>query len=473
MNLVYKQHTFDKILAYTLSLALLVCAIIFYIERTTYSDTPIYIFEMIQKDKLWVATNRYISIFSQILPYIGLQLGAGLNVILLLYSINLILIPISLSLISLWKFKDYKSSIAILLFYTLINNFLFYYPVSEFQMGLTCLLFYHAYFTYNKEHKINFSFVITNIILIPTIIFSHPLSLVAFLIWLSFYVLSNKDFKNKRLLLPITLAIIAFTIKTIFFATIVEDQNYDVEKTNLLLKFDGDIAHALSNNLSVNFINYWKAHYFILFFIFALVVAFYIKRKQFINLFLFLACVLGSWSMVTIAFNNLSYEHYTEHMYQLVNFTLCLHLIHILKDGIKYNKIINFIIIVACIFSISKIVSNKAFLQKRINWYQQYFEVMRNNNIKKAIISPENKNHSLYTHDWASYYETALLSSLNNKDSAAIIIFANDSRRISNINKHPEYFNQQYFNIVDTTLYYNLDSLSLTDLTGGTIFTNK
>lgn len=200
--------------------ALLLCsyALAFAKERIIFSDTSGYLIDMINSGSFVLPTNRFVGILAQLLPLAGLGLGLPLPVLVSLYSFNFILLPIVCAVLCWLWLKQFRVALAILLLYVVMSIKLFYYPVSEFRMGLCLLLFYHAFFIYSikAEYPKRILFRLIGTLLIVTIIFSHPLSIVAFLVWAG-WLLVTAPISKRALIFPAIAGISAFLLKELFF----------------------------------------------------------------------------------------------------------------------------------------------------------------------------------------------------------------------------------------------------------------
>src|SRR5690606_11968013 len=86
------------VLMYLLIGALLVFSISLMKERIMLSDTSGYLLNLINNKTFCVPTNRFVSIFTQVLPLGGIALGLSFKTVLLLYSLNCTLIAVAIAL---------------------------------------------------------------------------------------------------------------------------------------------------------------------------------------------------------------------------------------------------------------------------------------------------------------------------------------------------------------------------------------
>lgn len=418
----------DKLLIYITSAILLVLAAVFYKERTTFSDTAAYVSHIMARDKFEIGVvSRYVSIIPEFLPYCAFKIGLPLKYILLLYSLSFTLIPVSLSLVALNKFKETYTSWSILIFYTLMSMNLFFYPVSEYQIGLFFLLFYMGYLAnLEKSFKIDWRFVIISIVFIPTIIFSHPLSGLAFATLMILY-LVFKGVNIGQLVIILSTSIISTIVRKLFF-----DVEYDQKKLDQIDNFKKFDSEDLFQELGKTFNKLLIQDYFLIIVLSILTLLFLLNSRKIGAALIYIISIVAWWLLVTVSFKNEVYDHYYEHMYQaiplIVSFGFCQLLLR--SANFRWQIVLTSTILV---ISLGKIYSRSQFYTERISWFENCFALMNKIKCKKAIFTTE---YTLPSQGrvsfWSIPYETLLLSSLDgNQQSKTIYVTGN----LENIDK--------------------------------------
>ncbi len=410
-----KKTEFVAIMFFLLCITVL--AAVFYKERVLFNDTVNCIMDMFKKDTLNVTTNRYVSIFSQVLPYAAFKSDASLRTIIFLYSLNLILIPVGLSLLSMVWFGETKTTWSILLFYTIMSNRLFYYPISEFQGGLCFLLFYIGFTEYilSKNGIKNRMFWILSIIFIPTIVFSHPLSILVVAGWLIFRLSVNRNF-----FIPLTiiglLSISSRFIKKIFFSSIYDDTKSKNAENLLSFKME-----YLDQRLANQFYEAIREDYFLVPFLIILAIAALIKLKKYLGAVVFTLVILSFWVLITVTFKDDLYWYYSEHMYQPVTFFIALvsgrYLIEAYKPAFYLP-----VLILTLLVSVNKVFYGYEPMRKRLEWYNNCFTLMESKGIKKAIIGTDRIDIGWdMGANWLTMYESLVFSALDGPEKAKTI----------------------------------------------------
>jgi hypothetical protein len=442
------------------ALALLLFSIRFAAERVIFTDTAVYLYTVADSGKVYIATNRFICLISQVLPLLGIAAGFSLKTVIYLYSVNCILIPLLSSWICVRVFRNRSIAVAILLFYVLMNAWVFYYPVTEFQMGLCLLLLYHAFVLWYLEHKQSRTrvFMLVSLLLVPTIIFSHPLALYVFIAW-SVWLFHMHPLSRKRLLLmPPLLAIAVHFIKEFFFKSMVGAADYEAQRKEGLVNFKAPLATYFDSLLGKGALKALTGDYFVMLALVALLLFCYVKRKQWLHLLLFAGTILSFWLLVTVAFRDWPYDHYPEHLYQPVPFFVALAFATLLPSLTGKAVVRASLLLVIFAISLGKIYDNHKFYTGRLDWYRRYIQLMRQSGIRNATLSETHKIYGIRYSYWASNCESMLLSALPGPDSAVRILV--DGNAVL-LNKNPAAYtsgNAAYFGNIREP-FISLDSL--------------
>jgi hypothetical protein len=429
-------------------------SIYYFAERVTFSDSGSYLAHILAGDGFAISMNsRFVGALTQIFPLIALKMHFSLKAILILYSINYSLIAIIPALISLVWFKETKTAWTILLFYILMAGMLFYYPVTEYQQGLCLFIFYLGYFEHFKKNKSsNLVLVLMTLVFIPTVIFSHPLSILVFFSWivLSFFEQSEK---KKLLFLPSIIAIISYLIKSKFFNIQYEEERSDIKKILL-----NSSLRDLYQRMGKSYLEFLIQDYFLLIVLFIVTIIFLALSRKKILATVFFFTIISWWLLITITYRNDRFSHYHEHLYQaiplFISWAFCRFYLPNIKD--KIQVIVIFVIV---FISISKINSGSGTNTARIQWFKKCFSEMDKLNCQKAVYSysqlPDQKDcYSI----WSIPYESLLISALLGKDSCKSIfpIWSLDELKMDDVVTpridnfyEVKLVSKEYFNIPD------------------------
>lgn len=415
-------------------LLLIVLSLVYYKERIIFTDTVDELRSMMRDGNLFIAHYRYTSIFGQLLPLAAFKLGLSLRVIVIAYSLNLILIPVAFCLISIFWFKETKTAWSILLFYTTMNARIFYFPVSEFQIGLCFFLFYIGFYQHYLNGKVNsYLFWALSALFIPTVVFSHPLSVLVLAGWIVLQFFINEKPWKETIGIGV-LAIMTYALKSFFFIS-----PYDVEKKHGLERFNHFSLQYLDSRLAHEFCKAVVQDYFFIPLLFLFVITVLIYMRKYLAAALFFVIVVAFWVLITVSFLDEPYSYYTEHMLQPITFFMALASGRYLSLKVSH-RLVAIILAVVLIVSINKIFIEKELLQRRIRWYEAAFDLMNKKGIKKAIIGVGNHDIDYFKSGmWITVFETLILSSLEGPDHAKSITIVwneEDARSVVNEKKN-------------------------------------
>lgn len=400
-------------------MALLVfLSVLYYQERIIFTDTAYYAYTLAEGKTWLVPTNRYISLLSQCLPLAAIHLHLPLRVVLLAYSLNFILIPVSCAAICRYVFKNQAVALSILLFYLLMNNLLFYYPVSEFQMGLCLLFVYHAYmlqhFGSSSTPKI-VPFIIVQLLLLTTIIFSHPLSVYVWLAWLIGLLLFFRPARKPVLGVAVIVAVVATWARDHFWPARVGDVAYDEKKKQGLYQFLNHPLDHYNPHLGKEWFGWIQSDYFMMAGLWLLLVILLLATKKRRATGYFVLVTLAFAALVLVSFAESNYNHYIEHLLQPLPFFIALFAGYAVvqwsgKPGARVPVI--FILLVVCTISLAKINSSHRSFTERLAWYQRYLQYMDKQGIYNGALDPKYILFDDIDFYWADVPESRLLSSL-------------------------------------------------------------
>jgi hypothetical protein len=442
----------DKILVWIACAVLLTLSVLFYKERIAFADTAAYVSHIIARDSFEIAMHsRFVGGLTQIFLYMGMHMGLPLKALLILYSLNFALIPVACALISMRWFKETRTAWSILLFYTLMSFYMFYYPVSEYQVGLCLFLFYIGLYRHYQAGGIKtVFFILLSLLFIPSVIFCHPLAAPVFISWIIFQLFNDPD--QKRSLGLITLAGIAsFLVKRNYFSIQYEDQKSDVIDNFLKFSFD-----ELFQNLGRSFLKFLIHDYFLLIILSVATIIILIWQHKKITAIVFPLILIGWWMLVTVSFMNEQYDHYYEHMYQAIPFFVALGFCSFVLPALPSAPRI---IALAAIMTISfaKIINGHGWLEERFTWMKRCFIMMDSLHCKKAIFTSEHiPGGRQCIAAWSLPYETLLISSLEDRKESKVILVKgsledalNTKNEVLDVDPDPNYplLGEQYFRI--------------------------
>lgn len=441
-------------------LVLLVFSLLFFKERTLFTDASFHLFYMINEGNFQIQHYRFVAIFTQFLPLLGIHLHLSLPIVAALYSSSFILLYFS-SFIILFKWvKNEQLALAYLLFNIAITTHSFYWMLSELSQGMVFLFI--AFGLLEKsiiEHRKPKSYLLTTIFCIFFSAFSHPLIIFPFSFFFSFYWFIYKK-ERKRMYPILMLFIFLFLIKTLYFRT-----NYDKEALSGLKNFKTLFPNYINIPSNINFLKSLISDYYFLLIFSVLDIYVLIKKK----LYTYLALSF-SFIFVLILLTNICYPYstprfYLESQYILLCFFLLLPFVYYVMPSVKNALFISLSISIICLLGIFRIYNTHQLFTNRLNWNRKFMEQTAHLPNKKLIVPISKVPVDTLMMTWASSFEFLLLSAIEQKEPRAIIIVEQNNELDWTLDKNDIFIckwgvfnyselNSSYFPITDTTYYH-------------------
>ncbi len=416
-----------KLCLYAAAAVLLALSLYYWKLRSGFSDTPNYIVNMTRNNGFEFAHNRYVSFVNQWLPALLIKLQAPLQAIGITYSLAYTLAPVLMMLLALHWLRQPGTALAILLQFTLMNALLFYYTCSELQMGLGLLLLYNGIYDHYLEApaRRRLSFGIATLLLVPTVLFSHPMAVPVLGCWLLFRVICRKQ-SWQTLALILSCIAASYLVKHAWFVSPYEANkglSWEIIRPFGLNYFGG--------GLSLSFYRYIGKDAFLVPALLLLTIGLLIRQRNWRLLATTIFSVGILYVLVIIVYEDLNgmhiYDHYHEHYMQ----PAILFLVLAFTDALMRLKLDQRIIAVcmAAIFTISlaKINTGSEWLAYRQKWELSYLRLMDRLGLKKAVAgrvwAPEGIWKGSF---WSAGNETLFLSALDGPEKAKTLFLVWD-----------------------------------------------
>jgi len=430
VNFVLKTYRISPLHAVLYGCMLVLLAFsLYYYKLRIFSDTAGCLTDIVRNDGFTMGHNRFICFINQLLPAAFVRAHAWMKAIVMAYSFNHMLVPVGLALLCMHWLKRPYHALALLLQVVLMNVLLFYYAISELQMGLFLLLFYDAVADHALETGRWKTFGILSLLIPPVLAFSHPMIL-AFTGWLCYRLLKDKsDYRNTAIAAACFFA--GFLIKKTRFTSFYEmERGLTWEKVRPfgLNYLDGPFAHSVYE--------YILKETFMVPLVLLCSIILLARLRKYTLIGLMLVLVVGIFTLIVINFENWEshyYDQYYEHMIQPAVFFIVL--------GFSYG-LLRFpgrvwlkagAVAIIFIISLAKISSGSEQHVARQRWMYGYLELMDKLQLKKAVVGriwiPEGMVRGSF---WSSSWESLILSSLEGPEHSKTLfmVWDTDTARI-------------------------------------------
>ena len=433
-----------------------VMSFIFYLERTAILDASYQTFAIIFHNSWAIQVERFGAVMTKWPAYLGFKQGWGIDFIMRTYSMAFILFLAVLFAI-LKLFRNQKTAILLLLFYTLLVSHTFFWIQSELLQGTAFTIFFFGLVLLCQPIKW-WHFLIA-LPLQVTIAFFHPLTFIPFaFLWLFF--LLSPTYRPGKLYWGLPL----LQILILFYKHFIRPANdYDAASFGLIKKLS---LRFFSYQSNFNFIEYcWTDYYFFPLLLVAAVI-FYISKKHWLKLGLLLITVLGYFVMIHGSFPNGAEQFYIESYYQVLTVFVATPLIFdILPAFVWTQKRTSLILLTILLISVGRILYRSNIYSDRLAWNLELLERTKAYSGTKFLVNEKDINMEKYLMAWGSPFETLLLSSRQSPDSTRTFYIFNEGvlKPESREKQHDfltpfgdipfRHINKNYFNFQDTSQY--------------------
>jgi hypothetical protein len=453
-------------LVLVLQAVLLLAAIVFYKERCLFIDTPHGLFNMINDNAFQVGESRYGSYLSQLLPFIALQLHAPLWGIMVLFSASCYLLFIVVTLLLIYKYKNYSLAILFGLYTVLFVSDTFYYPPSE---GIALLVMALGMVLFMAAEKQSFLIVLPVFIcLFYLAIWTHPLVMLAAIYLWFFLWLRGADWPFKPWQAIIfTVVLLCLAYRKYYVGV---HHGYDSTRLENVAGISLQKITGIFNTRQFHFFmrscltNYWPATILFIAGIVALA-----RQRKYLLLIYFFGFVTAYVVLLSITYpgTTAQYRFYLEFEYMPLAIICVAPFVYYVLPRLNSRQVV---MILAIIFSVRLVYIQRSahFFTDRVTLINSINEKMKQKSLTKIIIpDPGGKTDSIFLMTWATPVESFMLSKLNGEEPQRTFIFADAEQVKSYPNRYKDTLigcwhywpsaklNTQYFRM-DTTVPYTL-----------------
>ncbi|OFX23243.1 MAG: hypothetical protein A2033_04150 [Bacteroidetes bacterium GWA2_31_9] len=445
-----KEKYIFHIIANSFFLFLFLLSFFYYKERTVNFDTAYYVFKMIYFNDFNIELNRWIAYPSQILPLIAIKNGAILSTVLKLYSISFILTYYLIYCFIAYSLKNKPAVYALILTLCLTYRNNFYFATIDLPLTLAISILFWALISQRTYTNINRLLFIQAGAIFCIIVntYGHLLSIIAILFIIAFEIIFNNRWKERPIIF-----ILLFTISWYFIRVYVLPlSEYDKSKMLSLEVLFNKIPTIFSLKSTNYFVNFFLYEIWIVPVLFVINLFLAIKKQLWTLTFLlisfpvcYLSLILTSWYKGE---SPIVYQGY----YAILGLYIAVAFIAIMSK--YYNKSIIIIsVTLILIISSTSLYSSHKMLTNRIEYFDRMAKYMRKINVRKGLIEPKNLPWNILHSSWAIPFESLLMSSLDDPDSA-VTFNSHHHKDLNKINVNGLFLGANF------KLYWDSDSIN-------------
>ena len=434
---------------------LLLLSIIYYKERIIFLDPAFQLSYMIRDGGFAIQVNRFAAVISKIFPYIAIKLAMPLRSIVLIYSMSFVIYNFILFIIIIKWLKNSVWALFLLLYNILMISHSFYWPAIELNQGIAIMILYFALLDKRSSIGDTFSYILIAL-LVPSVVFSHPLVIIAFVFVTGYLFLFKRDIlQMPRFYAGTILAFISYVINKIFFRNWYDDMN--MERLDNFGKLFPDYINLKSNS---DFVEYLFSDYYLSFILLVLIIGTFLISKRYKRIVYILSFIFIYIVVVNVSFPEGVPHFFAESKYQLLGIFIITALAMDIIDMIN-SKVMFFSLLFIIAIRIIHINNSHSLYSARLDLLR---DIMHETGDEKLILSESELPKDTIIMSWASAYEFWLLSALENQHQRSIIIDENPSRFDSLLDKKDIFIEEwriypysvlpeRYFKLDSTTVY--------------------
>ncbi len=408
----------------------------YYKERMLSFDSSYYSFLMLQQKTYNFFHGRWISYFSEVIPFMALRQNCSMEFFLKLYSVSFICIYYFLFLVCTLLFKNQRAGIVLMLSLCLAFRLIFYYAVTELFMGIALTAVLWALIApespyVSKRDKWIATFL--SMLLIYTISYCHQLTffMVMFIILLE--MISSKRFEDRQLIIVFVFTFVWYFLRI----KVLSISDYEKEKLDVIansLNFFPDFFSLPSwMYLKTFFVSSLKPLCITFLFCFGILA----YRRKWLLLF-FAIIFLAAYTVFTVMIfpegsNKLFYEYYYT-TFGLMAAVLLMRLIY-RRFPLWITLLLTILLIT---INLNGIYKAHFIMTERVKYLDRLTNYGRHLPNKKYLINVANIPLDIVAVQGFLPFETLLYSSLHAPDSAVTFFWREDMHEydsLLNINK--------------------------------------
>lgn len=436
---MYNHLTMKHDILYKISFIFLVImalgSLVFYKERMLFADPAFISFEIINSQFFVISEHRYGAFITQIFPLVASCLKAPLKIVLILYSVSFYLFFLAVACISGHLLHQKKLAILFVFYLSFLVTDVYFWPNNEIHQSVGWMILFLSLYAYADEKKwdVHWGIHLSLIITLFCSVISHLLILIPF----SFHWCINiaeryKQAKTQKYGYSYSLLILGFAG---FRYLLSQNSWYDGSKLKGVKQMSLDsILAAFTNEQSLSFSKLLISEYWVFLLVFIIGIITLVYQKKWILLAFTVAYVVLYYLLVTLTFGQKITEinrFYFES--QWMGLTL-IAAVPFLSETIKLinnKKILVSIFLLLFLFKIPSLQNSLLKFQKRLAHIHTLVDDAKNKKLEKSyILNTKEMNQSLFL-TWGVPVETALYSSLLDKNTLLTVKTFDKNTRVS------------------------------------------
>lgn len=392
--------------------------------KIAHVDASFFVYNLCAHKTFFVPCYRYVAIFVEYLPLLGIYLGLQFKYIAILYSFNFVFSSFVLYLIFVIYTKRFNCAWGIVLvqIFGLMRG---YNHLIVEQFGYTVIVFIILMLDYILEKYSLKKFIVFSVILLIFILINHVFLFTVLYVGFTYLIYNHKYHRAKLILLLLIITSCYFIFKVVF-----SFDGYEQGKIDLILQNLKEYRTLDRAAFRQYFDIYYKNNNYIkLVFIFSILLGLYYKKYT--ELVLFVIFGIVTYYTLCVVFYKWETAGYME-IYGMAIFASALIGMYFMTKG-KNNNYLNLALFLTIAhISFQNIYSNQKLYRDREIYIHQWTIEARSRGVSKMYINRKYFDYQKLLLDWALPYES-MNSCLYRGEKPISLFPENDSTKILNL----------------------------------------
>jgi hypothetical protein len=398
-------------------------AMFFFKERTVFCDTAFQLVYLLVKQKPIVMPVRMGAGLSQLIPLSAVWLGADLKTVMIIHSLSTLILYAAIFLMAYLLSKKSLVFFIIPLSLTLIVNDVFYWTVSDVQVGLIWLGLYAVIIFEDRWRDKAWLWPVHFLFILWVQVF-HLLLFLPILFLVIYYYDSISRLFSKQFFIHILLCLVAFTYR---YYTATHDW-YERGKINIWSNLRTNLPHVFSlESAQLLFRN--MHFYFIYFAVLVMGVLWLLFSKKYFRALVVIAFSVGHWLLVVVTDPNDS-GFYLENMLLPLGFIAALSFV---ADILPSNRWLAPLFALLMIVRVVTIYDAHEKYSDRLKTYDRYIRYARSTYLNGVFVDANRTDKDKFFMPWGSGFESMLLSGLDGNDGCVIVQIDSEPARFDSL----------------------------------------
>lgn len=436
---------------------LLVLSVVFYLERTAFTDMAFALCNMAKNGDFAIQIYRFGDGLARIPPFICLKLGLSLKAVAISYSMGFIMVYLACYAICGSVLKQYGLALVVLLINVLFAAHSFYWPMTQVSQAMALSMVLLAMIRGRTLKELGVLRGVLSLMLLITIVFFHPLMMIAYAYIFLFFMLRRGESRSLLLWSALLFAAISW-VKMHYFKT-----DYDSQSMNTTENIFRMFPHYFNTYANRHFLSECVHRYYWIVIAGAIVFAHYVRTREILKGLLFSLFFAGYLFLVNTSYpNEGTISFYMEVLYMPLGLIIALPLIFDVLPSYKPRfawGLMGLIMVTGC----CRIYATHDIYTARLNWERSF---MGKYGRQKLIAGTKEVHAEVLQMVWGTPYEFWLLSTIERGSAASIIIDDHPLERAWakgltsaflvnwDIYEYTEIPNKKYFPFFDSTSGY-------------------